>query len=83
MADKQKTILVVDDEEAILESLAFTLDDEYRVFTATTGAEGLELLEALLRDAARASARYDGEIRRHSIRAATRPQIRHCDRQRR
>jgi two-component system response regulator HupR/HoxA len=38
-------ILVVDDEEAILESLAFTLDDEYRVFTATTGAEGLELLE--------------------------------------
>ncbi len=38
-------ILVVDDEEAILESLELTLAPEYRVFTASTGAEGLEILE--------------------------------------
>jgi two-component system response regulator HupR/HoxA len=38
-------ILIVDDEEAILESLELTLDDEYRVFTAQTGEAGLEILE--------------------------------------
>ncbi len=38
-------ILVVDDEEGILESLALTLGGDYRVFTATTGARGLEILE--------------------------------------
>jgi two-component system response regulator HupR/HoxA len=38
-------ILIVDDEEAILESLEFTLGAEYRVFTATNGDEGLEILE--------------------------------------
>ncbi len=38
-------ILVVDDEEAILESLEFTLGDEYRVYTAKTGEEGLGILE--------------------------------------
>jgi len=43
--DERHVILVVDDEEAILESLEFTLGDEYRVFTATTGAEGLEIIE--------------------------------------
>ena len=38
-------ILLVDDEEAILESLELTLADEYRVFTASTGKAGLEILE--------------------------------------
>jgi two-component system response regulator HupR/HoxA len=38
-------ILIVDDEEGILESLELTLADEYRVFTARTGQEGLEVLE--------------------------------------
>jgi len=38
-------VLVVDDEEGILESLQFTLQDDYRVFTASTGARGLEILE--------------------------------------
>jgi len=37
-------ILIVDDEEAILESLEFTLASEYRVFCARTGEEGLEVL---------------------------------------
>ena len=43
--DRRYGILVVDDEEAILESLDFTLADEYRVYTARTGAEGLELID--------------------------------------
>ena len=38
-------ILIVDDESAILESLELTLGSEYRVFTATTGLDGLEILE--------------------------------------
>ena len=38
-------ILVVDDEEAILESLELTLGGEYRVFTAKTGEEGLRILD--------------------------------------
>jgi len=38
-------ILLLDDEEGILESLDLTLRDDYRVFTARTGAEGLEILE--------------------------------------
>ena len=38
-------ILVVDDEEAILESLEFTLSEDYRVFTATTGQKGLQILD--------------------------------------
>jgi len=43
--ERRHGVLVVDDEEAILESLELTLGDEYRVFTARTGAEGLEVLE--------------------------------------
>ena len=39
------TILIVDDEEAILESLELTLGSDYRVITATNGEEGLERLE--------------------------------------
>ena len=38
-------ILIVDDETAILESLSLTLSPEYRVFTAQSGAEGLEILD--------------------------------------
>src|SRR5262245_58338018 len=38
-------ILVVDDEAAIRESLELTLGDDYRVFSAATGEEGLSILE--------------------------------------
>jgi len=38
-------VLIVDDEDAILESLEFTLGAEYRVFTAHNGREGLEIFE--------------------------------------
>jgi len=38
-------ILIVDDEPAILESLELTLGSDYRVHTATSGEEGLEILE--------------------------------------
>jgi two-component system response regulator HupR/HoxA len=38
-------ILVVDDEDAILESLEFTLGPEYDVFTARSAEEGLEILD--------------------------------------
>jgi two-component system response regulator HupR/HoxA len=38
-------ILIVDDEEAILESLEFTLGTEYRVFVAANGLEGLAIFE--------------------------------------
>lgn len=37
-------ILLVDDEEGILESLEFTLQDDYRIFKARNGLEGLEVL---------------------------------------
>ena len=43
--NRQYGILAVDDEEAILESLELTLGEEYRVFTATSGEEGLEILD--------------------------------------
>jgi len=39
------TILIVDDEEAILESLELTLGSDYNVITASNGEEGLEKLE--------------------------------------
>ena len=42
---RQYGILAVDDEDAILESLELTLGDEYRVFTATSGEEALEILD--------------------------------------
>jgi two-component system response regulator HupR/HoxA len=37
-------ILVVDDEDAILESLELTLGTGYEIFTATSGEKGLEIL---------------------------------------
>jgi CheY-like chemotaxis protein len=39
-------ILIVDDEEAILETMAFTFEDDYDVLTATSAPQALELLEA-------------------------------------
>jgi two-component system response regulator HupR/HoxA len=39
------SILIVDDEEGILESLELTLGDEYKVFTARNAQEGLAILE--------------------------------------
>ncbi|MCP4903399.1 MAG: sigma-54-dependent Fis family transcriptional regulator [bacterium] len=38
-------ILVVDDERGILESIELTLDTEYRVYTAESAVEGLEILD--------------------------------------
>ena len=38
-------VLIVDDEPAILESLELTLGEDYRVFTAQSGEEGLAVLE--------------------------------------
>jgi CheY-like chemotaxis protein len=38
-------ILVVDDEEAILETMTFTFQDDYEVYTATDARGALELLE--------------------------------------
>jgi two-component system response regulator HupR/HoxA len=38
-------ILIVDDEPAILESLELTLGSDYRVFTASSGEQGLAVLE--------------------------------------
>lgn len=39
-------LLVVDDEEAILETMAFTFVDEYEVLTSTDARVGLELLDS-------------------------------------
>lgn len=38
-------ILIVDDEEAILETMTFTFEEEYEVLTATSAAEALDVLE--------------------------------------
>jgi CheY-like chemotaxis protein len=38
-------ILVVDDEEAILETMTFTFEDDYEVFTSASAREALALLE--------------------------------------
>ncbi len=38
-------VLVVDDEEAILETMTFTFEDDYEVYTSTDARRALELLE--------------------------------------
>jgi len=38
-------VLVVDDEDAILESIELTLGTQYRVFTANNGRDGLEIFD--------------------------------------
>ncbi len=43
--DRPYGILLVDDEAAIRESLELTLEDDYQVFTASSGERGLEVLE--------------------------------------
>ncbi|MDX1648473.1 MAG: response regulator [Myxococcota bacterium] len=45
MTETRPRILIVDDEEAILETMTFTFEDEYEVLTARSGAEALEILE--------------------------------------
>ncbi len=45
---QQASILVIDDEEAILESLTLALTQEgYRVLTASDGQQGLDMIQAL------------------------------------
>ena len=39
------SVLVVDDEEGVVESLAFALEDDYRVITSTDPHEALRILE--------------------------------------
>jgi CheY-like chemotaxis protein len=39
-------VLVVDDEEAILETMAFTFEDDYEVYTSSDARSALELLDA-------------------------------------
>jgi len=43
-AADRPTILAVDDEPRVVEAMELWLDDEYRVLTATSGPEALELL---------------------------------------
>src|SRR5690606_16653313 len=38
-------ILIVDDEEAILETMAFTFEDDYDVLTATNARQALQILD--------------------------------------
>ena len=38
-------ILVVDDEEAILETMTFTFEDDYEVYTSNDARPALELLD--------------------------------------
>ena len=44
-ADERTRILVVDDEEAILETMAFTFEDDYEVVTSSSPRDGLAKLE--------------------------------------
>jgi CheY-like chemotaxis protein len=45
MSDRAR-ILIVDDEEAILETMSFTFEDEYDVLTATSARDALAILDA-------------------------------------
>ncbi len=45
MTDRPR-ILVVDDEEAILETMTFTFEDDYDVLTSSSASKALDLLEA-------------------------------------
>ena len=42
---ERSRILVVDDEEAILETMTYTFEDDYQVLTATSASQALGLLE--------------------------------------
>jgi CheY-like chemotaxis protein len=45
MARTRPRLLIVDDEEAILETMTFTFEDDYEVFTSTSANEALALLD--------------------------------------
>jgi len=45
MAKTRPRLLIVDDEEAILETMTFTFEDDYEVFTSTSANEALALLD--------------------------------------
>ena len=45
MAKPRPRLLIVDDEEAILETMTFTFEDDYEVFTSTSANEALTLLD--------------------------------------
>lgn len=45
MARPRPRLLIVDDEEAILETMSFTFEDDYEVFTSTSASEALKLLD--------------------------------------
>jgi len=44
-SESRPRILVVDDEEAILETMTFTFEDEYEVFTSTDARRALDILD--------------------------------------
>ncbi len=44
-SNERPRILIVDDEEAILETMTFTFQDSYDVLTATDGAQALDILD--------------------------------------
>jgi len=44
-SNERPRILIVDDEEAILETMTFTFQDSYDVLTSTDGAQALDILE--------------------------------------
>ena len=45
MSDSRPRILVVDDEEAILETMTFTFENDYEVFTSTDARRALDILD--------------------------------------
>jgi DNA-binding NtrC family response regulator len=45
MSPKQKTVLIVDDDEGMRDTLTAILKREYRVITAASGEQGLDLLK--------------------------------------
>jgi CheY-like chemotaxis protein len=45
MPKPRPRLLIVDDEEAILETMTFTFEDDYEVFASTSAAEALALLD--------------------------------------
>lgn len=46
MMSARPRLLVVDDEEAILETMTFTFEDDYEVLTASSAVKALDLLES-------------------------------------
>jgi DNA-binding NtrC family response regulator len=46
MSDKTKTVLIIDDEEAVAQSYRIHLNDKYEVKTATSGQEAISKIDA-------------------------------------